>query len=219
MGALFFQGWCDAAKPPLRLRPSLGAEGMRVLVIDPDPARAALVAEGLEGVRPLEVRRSATFSEAEAVAFAPDVIVIASESPDRDTLESLREATEANPRPVVMFVDRSEPGAAEDAVRAGVAAYVVDGLAPGRVQSILDVAMTRFRLMNQLRTDLAKAKADLASRKTVERAKGLLMKERGLDEDGAYKLLRKLAMDTGRPIGSVAADLMAFAGVLKGDKA
>ena len=190
---------------------------MRVLVIDPDPARAALVAEGLAGVHPLEVRQMATLSEAEVANFAPDVIVIACDSPDRDTLESLRESTEANPRPVVMFVDRSEPGAAEEAVRAGVAAYVVDGLAPSRVRSVLDVAMTRFQLMHQLRTDLAKAKADLASRKTVERAKGLLMKERGLDEDGAYKLLRKLAMDTGRPIGAVAADLLAFAGVLKGD--
>jgi response regulator NasT len=72
--------------------------------------------------------------------------------------------------------------------------------------------------MQQLRSDLAKAKADLASRKTVERAKGLLMKERGLDEAAAYNLLRKLAMDSGRPLGAVAADLLAFAGVLKGDK-
>ena len=190
---------------------------MRVLVIDPDPARAALVAEGLQGVQPLEVRHAAVFDEREAADFAPDVVVIAADSPDRDTLESLREVGRHNPRPVVMFVDRSEPGLAEQAVRAGVAAYVVDGLAPGRVRSILDVAMSRFALTQQLRGDLAKAKADLESRKTVERAKGLLMKERGLDEDGAYRLLRKLAMDRGKPIGSVAADLLAFAGVLKGD--
>lgn len=190
---------------------------MRVLVIDPDPARAALVAEGLQGVQPLEVRRAAVFDEREAADFAPDVVVIAADSPDRDTLESLREASQNNPRPVVMFVDRSEPGLAEQAVRAGVAAYVVDGLAPGRVRSILDVAMSRFALTQQLRGDLAKAKADLESRKTVERAKGLLMKERGLDEDGAYRLLRKLAMDRGKPIGQVASDLLAFAGVLKGD--
>jgi response regulator NasT len=157
------------------------------------------------------------FDQREAADFAPDVVVIAADSPDRDTLESLREVGRHNPRPVVMFVDRSEPGLAEQAVRAGVAAYVVDGLAPGRVRSILDVAMSRFALTQQLRGDLAKAKADLESRKTVERAKGLLMKERGLDEDGAYRLLRKLAMDRGKPIGSVAADLLAFAGVLKGD--
>lgn len=190
---------------------------MRVLVIDPDPARAALVAEGLAGVDPLEVRRASVFDEAEVARFAPDVVVVAADSPDRDTLESLRETSLANPRPVVMFVDRSEPGLAEEAVRAGVAAYIVDGLAVGRVRAILEVAMTRFQLMSQLRQDLERAKADLASRKTVERAKALLMKERGLEEDGAYRLLRKLSMDTGRPLGAVAADLLAFAGVLKGD--
>ena len=189
---------------------------MRVLVVDPDPARAALVAEGLAGVDPLEVRHAAAFNGYEAAAFAPDVIVVASDSPDRDTIESLRESTAANPRPVVMFVDRSEPGLAEQAVRAGVSAYVVDGLSAARVRSVLEVAMSRFQLMNQLRQDLDKAKADLASRKAVERAKALLMKERGLDEDAAYRLLRKLSMDTGRPLGAVAADLSAFAGVLKG---
>jgi two-component system, response regulator / RNA-binding antiterminator len=190
---------------------------MRVLVIDPDSARAALVAEGLAGVDPLEVRHSAIYDEAEAMAFAPDVVVVAAESPDRDTIDSLRVASITNPRPVVMFVDRSEPGLAEEAVRAGVAAYVVDGLAANRVRGVLEVAMSRFQLMNQLRKDLDKAKADLASRKIVERAKALLMKERGLEEEEAYKLLRKLSMDTGRPLAAVAADLLAFAGVLKGD--
>ncbi|OYW27601.1 MAG: histidine kinase [Caulobacter sp. 12-67-6] len=190
---------------------------MRVLVIDPDLARAALVAEGLVGVHPLEVRQAALFDEAEVARFSPDVVVIASDSPDRDTLESLREAGHSNTRPVVMFVDRSEPGLAEQAVRAGVAAYIVDGLAPSRVRSILDVAISRFALTQQLRGDLAKAKADLESRKVVDRAKGLLMKERGLDEDGAYRLLRKLAMDRGKPIGVIAADLLAFAGILRGD--
>lgn len=189
---------------------------MRVLIIDPDPARAALVAEGLAGIDPLQVQVAAVYHEAETAAFQPDVVVVASESPDRDTLESLREASAVNPRPVVMFVDRSEPGLAEEAVRAGVAAYVVDGLSAARVRPVLEVAMSRFHLMHQLRADLAKAKADLASRKTVERAKALLMKERSLDEEAAYRLLRKLSMDTGRPLGAVAADLLAFAGVLKG---
>lgn len=189
---------------------------MRVLLVDPDSARAALVAEGLAGVQPLEVRQAAGFDPHEAVLFAPDVIVVASESPDRDTIDSLREAGALDPRPVVMFVDRSEPGLAEEAVRAGVAAYVVNGLAADRVRPVLEVAMTRFQLMHQLRRDLAKARADLASRKIVEKAKALLISERGLDEEAAYRALRKLSMDTGRPLGAVAADLLAFAGVLKG---
>jgi two-component system, response regulator / RNA-binding antiterminator len=191
---------------------------MRVLVIDPDPARAALVAEGLAGDDAPVVRQAAFFDAAEAAHFAPDVIVVACDSAERDTLESLREAGEANPRPVVMFADRSEPGLAEQAIRAGVAAYVVDGLAPGRVRSILEVAMTRFALMQKLREDLVQARASLESRKAIDRAKGLLMKERGLDEDAAYRLLRKLAMDKGRPIGAIASDLLAYADLLKGDR-
>jgi response regulator NasT len=191
---------------------------MRVLLVDPDSARAALVVEGLAGVEPLEVRHAHVFDGAEATAYGPDVVVVAADSPDRDTIENLREASLTNPRPVVMFVDRSEPRLAEAAVAAGVAAYVVDGLAPSRVRSVLEVAMSRFGLMNQLRLDLDKAKADLASRRTIERAKALLMKERSLEEPQAYGLLRKLSMDTGRPLGAVAADLLAFAGVLKGDE-
>ena len=189
---------------------------MKVLVIDPDPARSALVVEGLDLTGSVQVSQSTTFDEAEISAFQPDVIVIACESPDRDTLESLRHSSDHTPRPVVMFVDRTEPGNAEAAVNAGVAAYVVGGLAPDRVSPILEVAITRFKLMQGLRGDLAKAKADLASRKTVEKAKGLLMKERGLDEEQAFRLLRKLAMDKGRPIAAVAADLIAYSNLLKG---
>jgi response regulator NasT len=191
---------------------------MRVLVIDPDKARAALVAEGLADVKPLEVRTAPSFEaiETDMDAFAPDVIVISCDSPDRDTLENLRERTAHNPRPVVMFVDRSAPGIAEAATEAGVAAYVVDGLSAKRVLPVLEVALTRFQLMQRLRSDLAKAQADLAARKTIEKAKGLLMKERGMDENAAYQLLRKLAMDGGRPLGAVAADLIAYATVLKG---
>jgi response regulator NasT len=188
---------------------------MRVLLIDPDRARAALVTEGLAGMGPLEVREAKAFDEGEAKAFAPDLIVVACDSPDRDTLEDLRVASAANPRPIVMFVDRTEPGAAEAAVQAGVAAYVVDGLSASRVRPVLEVAMTRFSIMQEMRSELARAKADLASRRTIERAKGLLMKQRGLDEESAYRVLRKLAMDKGRAIGVVAADLLAFADVLR----
>lgn len=191
---------------------------MRLLLIDPDSTRAELVAEGLAGLEPLELRRQSTLVDDDLRAFAPDLIIIACDSPDRDTIDSLRDVTQSNQRPVIMFVDRSEPGLADRAVRAGVAAYVVDGLQPNRVRPILEAAMTRFQLMQQLRVDLAKAQSDLVARKTVDRAKGMLMKERQIDEAAAYAILRKLAMNSGRPIAAVAADLLAFAGVLKGDQ-
>lgn len=188
---------------------------MRVLVIDPDQARAKLVFEGLAAMRPLEVVRAASLAEAEARLDGrpADVVVIACDSPDRDTLESLRVASAANPRPVVMFVDRSGPGLARTALEAGVAAYVVDGLAPGRVQAIVETAIDRFQMMQGMRQDLEKVRTELANRKVIERAKGVLMKMRGLDEEAAYQEMRKLAMNTGRPLHVLAADLLAVAGL------
>lgn len=191
---------------------------MRVLIIDQDGTRAALVAEGLSEVHPLEVLRAPTLAQADLTRLAPEVIVLACESPDLGDIERLRRAIQARPRPVVMFVERSAPGLAEAAVTAGVAAYVVDGLAAGRVRPVIEVATSRFALMQRMASDLVKARSDLAARKTVERAKGLLMTARGLDEDAAYRALRKLAMDSGRPLAAVAADLLAFAGVLRPDE-
>ena len=192
---------------------------MRILIVDPDDARGALVAEGLiEASRgePVTPHRVAELDMKCLIDFQPDAIVIACESPDRDMLEALRE-TRAAARPVVMFVDRSEPGATAEAIEAGVAAYIVDGFAPNRVSALLEVAKSRFELMQRLRSDLDKAKADLQARKTIERAKGVLMKSRGLDEEAAYKALRKLAMDSGRPLAAVAADVLAVVGLLSGE--
>jgi response regulator NasT len=191
---------------------------LRVLIVDPDDARAALVEEGLVDAGPDDqvVARRVRQLELGALSdFKPDAVVIACESPDRDMLEALRESR-ASERPIVMFVDRSDPRATAEAIEAGVAAYVVDGFSPSRVASVLDVARRRFALMQQLRADLDRAKADLHARKTIERAKGVLMKSRGLDEDAAYKALRKLAMDTGRPLAAVAADVLAVVGLLQG---
>lgn len=194
---------------------------MRVLIVDPDEARAALVAEGLAesaGGEPIRTEHMAELDLAAFAAFAPDAIVIACESPDRDTLEALRESRAAVERPIVMFVDRSEPGAAAAAMEAGVAAYIVDGLAPKRVAPVLEVARSRFSVFQRMQQDLDRARADLAARKDIERAKGLLMKMRGIDEEQAYAELRKLAMNSGRSLGAVATDLLAVAGLLDGGK-
>lgn len=190
---------------------------MRVLVIVPDSNRAALVAEGLAGVDPLELIEAAAYDETQAAALAPDVVIVVAKAPDRQLIAALRRVSLSDPRPVAMFVETSEPGLTQEAIRAGVAAYVVDGLAPRRLRAVIDVAMSRFALMQDLQDDLHKAREDLATRRTVDQAKALLMRDRGLTEDEAHKLLRKLSMDTGRPLGVVATDFLTFAGVLKGD--
>ncbi|NWG53595.1 MAG: ANTAR domain-containing protein [Hydrogenophilaceae bacterium] len=183
---------------------------MRVLIVDPDRARRQRLVDALSAVadtRLLLVDNTLGVVE-HVAAFAPDMVIVACDAPARDAIDDLRRVTETNPRPIVMFVDKQDSEHAEEALRAGVAAYVVDGLDPERIRGVLDIAAAQFRVTQELRRDLAEAKATLAARKVVEQAKGVLMKRRGLDEKEAYALLRKTAMDQGKPLVKVAEDLL-----------
>lgn len=170
---------------------------MRVLVVDESPERAELLREGL-----VRAGHEVTATLASPLALlktieqlTPDVIVIDMDSPSRDVLEHLVFVSQHTPRPVVMFSSDDAPETIRAATRAGVSAYVVDGLDTHRIKSIVEAAVARFEDFQGLRSQLADAQLKLVERKAVERAKGLLMKTRGLDEDAAYAALRKMAMD------------------------
>ena len=117
-------------------------------------------------------------------------------------------------RPVAMFVDQSDLSLAKSAIEAGVSAYVVDDLRPERLRPVMTAAITRFNVFRRMRDELAETKRALEERKVIDRAKGLLMKARGLSEDEAYSLLRKTAMDQGRKISEVATALVTAADLL-----
>lgn len=140
--------------------------------------------------------------------FRPDVIIVDAESPSRDALEQLCAVNAAAPRPIVMFTEERDQAVIRAAVQAGVTAYVVDGLSPSRLQPLLDVAITRFQEEQQLRNKLENTERQLAERKLVEKAKGILIDKRGMTEEAAYQLLRKTAMERGQRIGEVARNLI-----------
>ena len=183
---------------------------MRVLLVDESSERAEILREGLR-LAGHEV--TATLSSPVALLktideLKPDIIVIDTGSPSRDVLEHLVVMSQHTPCPVVMFATDGAPETIRDAVRAGVSAYVVDGLDAGRVKSVIDVAVARFQDFQSLRDELADATQKLSERKLVERAKGLLMKTRGLDEETAFALLRKAAMDRKLTLAEVARELI-----------
>jgi len=189
---------------------------MRVLVVDESPERAAVLREGLERAgyevaaalaAPIELLRAVE-------QVRPDVIVIDTESPSRDVLEHVVLITRDQPRPIVMFANDDAPDTIRDAVRAGVSAYVVDGLDAARVKSIVEVAVARFGEYQRLREELADANLKLEERKLVERAKGILMKARGMDEDEAFQALRRMAMDRGKRLGEIAQQVINMADLL-----
>lgn len=146
--------------------------------------------------------------------LAPDVIIIASESPTRDTLEQLAFVTERRPRPTLLFTEDRANATIAAALRAGVSAYIVDGVDPARLKPILDVAIARFEQERSLRAELRDAKDRLAERKVIERAKGLLMRQKSIGEDEAFALMRKLAMDRNRRLAEVAQQILDVAQLL-----
>ena len=170
---------------------------LRVVLVDDEPVRAKLVKEALEaiGFDVAAVFGTGADLPRRVEELAPDVIIVDIDSPDRDILEDMRRVTHDHHRPVVMFAQDGDTEVIRAAVEAGVSAYVVDGLKPERVKAVVDVAIARFAQFQELRTELNKAKATLAERKLVEKAKGILMKRRACDEDEAYRLMRRMAMD------------------------
>jgi response regulator NasT len=189
---------------------------LRILVIDELQQRAADICRGLilAGHQVAAVLPSSVDLPEHVAAIRPDVILIETDAPSRDTLEHLAAMERDAPRPVVVFARESDNGIIRDAVAAGVSAYVVDGLEPARLKPIIDVALARFEAHQSLRQELAEAKGKLSDRKRIDRAKGILMKRRGLDEEAAYGALRKLAMNRGKPLGEVAQEVIDMAELL-----
>jgi response regulator NasT len=190
---------------------------LSVLLIDDNPARADIVAAGLATAGYVLLARLSGTQDlpARVGELQPDVIVVSIESPSRDAIEDMRRSTEQRPRPIALFADRSDPAMIAAAMEAGVSAYVVKGLAEDRVQSVVDVAVAHFNRYHTMREELDRARLSLVERKAVDRAKGLLMEQKGLNEEAAYRLLRKLAMDQNKRIGEVAQDIITYAKALK----
>lgn len=191
-----------------------------VLIIDENAARASIIEAGLRtaGHGQVTIIDSVDGIAAKIIALEPDVIVIDLENPNRDMLENIFQLTRAVKRPIAMFVDRSDRETMQSAIDAGVSAYVVDGLRQERVKNILDMAVSRFNAFSRLERELEEARGALEGRKIVERAKVLIMKSRGLDEDAAYKLLRTSAMNQNRKIVDVAESLVMSADLLGGGR-
>lgn len=189
---------------------------LTILVIDENAIRASIIEEGL---------REAGHSHVTVIhdiygvvrlieTQKPDVIIIDIENPNRDMMEHLFQLTRTVSRPIAMFVDRSDTASIEAAVEAGVSAYVVDGLKKERVKSILDMAVSRFNAFSRLQRELTEARTALEERKVVERAKGILMKMKGLSEDEAFALLRQSAMNEKKKMAEIAQSVVTAAGLL-----
>ena len=185
---------------------------LRVMLVDRHPERSELLEQALaEAGHRIIARIVDDANLADAVAKChPDVIIIDMEAPGRDTLEQMREINRDQPKPIILFSDQRDPDYIRQAVRAGVSAYVVDGLSRDRVMPIVEVAVARFREFQALKQELEETKTRLADRKIIEKAKGLLMKKKNMGEEQAYQFLRKTAMSRNLQLIEVARVLISL---------
>lgn len=192
------------------------SETLSIIVIETDRDRTRIIVDSLHdaGFSDIQVIPEIAGLARRISESNPDLVLVDMASPSRDMLEEMALASGPLERPVAMFVDRSDGSLTKAAIEAGISAYVVDGLKPSRIGSILEAAVARFHMMHRMRVELETTRRALEERKLIDRAKGLVMKARGIDEDAAYALLRKTAMDQGRRVADVAQALVTAAGLL-----
>jgi response regulator NasT len=196
----------------------MGAESSpKIAIVDESPIRAAILEEGLREAGYTDVVRIGEMQSllSRIYALDPDVIVIDLENPSRDILEQMFQVSRAVRRPIAMFVDQSDAASIQASVDAGVSAYIVDGLKKERLKPILDLCISRFNAFARLQNELDRTKSALEERKVIDRAKGILMKLKGLTEDEAYVLLRSTAMREKKKIGEIAQSILTASELLK----
>lgn len=204
-------------------------EGLRIVVIISDPAlaeadeqaqaqaeRSRLLRIGLleAGYNLVATLPADAFLTERLAQLQADLVIVDAESDARDALEHVVMATRDERRPIVMFTSDEDTTHVNEAVAAGVTAYIVDGLAPERIRPILTVAMARFRHQEALLVELDSARSELQDRKLIDRAKGLLMQRQGLSEGEAYARLRKAAMNKGVKLADIAQQMLDIAELL-----
>jgi response regulator NasT len=207
-----------AVAVPTSIQSGVPLAELRVMLIDESQERSAALADLLQSVE-CDVIASLSPEEdllSQVARHRPDVVIIDIDLPSRDTLESLRSVQASDPRPMVMFSQDDNGETIRRAVQAGVSAYVVDGVQAHRVRPILEVAIVRFDEHRRLQAELDRTRSELEGRKKIERAKGIVMMQRGISEPAAYRLMRTAAMDQNRRLVEIADSIIAAAELLGG---
>jgi response regulator NasT len=190
---------------------------LKIVIVDENPIRAAILEDGLReaGYAHVVHLNETSHLLTRIYSIDPDVILIDLENPSRDVLEQMFQMSRVVKRPIAMFVDQSDAASIEAAVDAGVSAYIVGGLHKERIKNILDLCISRFNAFARLQDELDRTRTALEERKVIDRATGILMKARKLNEEEAYALLRRTAMNEKKKIAEVAQSVVTAAELLK----
>ena len=181
-----------------------------VMLIEKQPNSHSLLKSTLKDFG-YQVTKHISFNEnmlEQLDACTPEVLILVTDSPNDQVLKNLAEVNQLLPLPIIIFSENDSPNVIQQAIKSGVSAYIVNEIFPQRLQSIISVANERFKAVQSLRNELKQAKTQLESRKYIDRAKGLIMEQKHISENEAYSTLRKMAMDQGCSLATVAKNII-----------
>lgn len=189
---------------------------LRVMIVDNDlertkPLKQSLIDTGYNVIAHL---KDTVNLDVACCELQPDIVIIDTDSPSRDTLENICVMTMHDPRPIMIFTHDDDKEQMKLATKAGVCAYVVGSIPNERLRPVIDAAVARFDEFKHLRAALNEANTKLSERKIIERAKGLIMKQRKIDEEEAYILLRNMAMQKNVRMGQLSKQIIEAAQLL-----
>jgi response regulator NasT len=147
--------------------------------------------------------------------ISPDIIIFNLDTPSKKLLTDLQTLSQQSHLPVIMFASDGTIDTINQAIKAEVSAFIVDGFEHKRLNSIIDVAIARFRHQQSFKNALEEVLAKLEDRKQIDRAKAILIKTQNFSEDEAYHTLRKLAMDRNITLGEMAKNVIAMSELFK----
>ena len=186
-----------------------------ILVADSlDSTQPLLKVASIAGYRILKLVESNDDASRYVISLCPDVLIFVSDEVDRMLLRQMRAISEKQPTPMIVFTRDSTSDSIHAAVKAGASVYVVDCNDPERLSSLIGVAKARFDEQQRIQKELLDTKSALQDRKLVEKAKGIIMKTKSVNEDEAYKAMRKLAMNHNKRIGEIAEQIISASEVL-----
>jgi len=183
---------------------------LKVLLVDEDSERSRLLCDALkkEGFDLVDRVQPGPNLLAKVSQLMPDMIVIDTASPDRDILESMFLLNEHNPLPVVMFADEDNETIIHEAIRSGVSGYIAKDVDMTRVKSILNVAIARFKAHQSVKNELKEVKGELKNKHLIDKAKRLLMKQKGASEQEAHDAMMKMSMQRNQKLVEVAQNII-----------
>lgn len=189
---------------------------MRVMLVDENEGRSAILQQALLDAGHEVVARIQSSAEMlqQMSEVELDMVIIDKDSPDQQILAQMSAISQSQPKPIVFFSQQGDGEMIDKAIKAGVSAYVIDGVDGKRIAPIMAVATARFREFQELKNELEETKSTLVERKSIDKAKGILMQKKGMSEDEAYHALRKMAMDKNIKIVEAATQLIAVAQLL-----